>query len=1829
MIKKKKELKTLRFGKRLMALLLALVMILQIGSVIFTTVFAESTEITKSETVTQDGIAITTKKTLSYLGNSTYKLQLTATSSIKQTDQTRVRTMSEDGVFTVPDDGAGYYLIELWGGTGGRGSDVYQPLWDETWQGGKGGQAGYTYGYIRLEAGNSLVYTLGTNGANVTRSDNGGGENEGGSAGENGLYGVGGGGGYSAVYKFDNKRTSNKITEAERLTNYIMIAGGGGGGGAANEAFTQTRTADGGNGGSASPSAAVRLSAQENDGVAGVYFRGSNGKSSGTSVDYVGIGGSRYPGELSHTFINWYDTKPGNNWKGDYNSDLTPGSGGDSNLRGGAGGAGFTGGSGGIMASSLIAANVGGGGGGSSFISDKVTWQNLPERVKGFMHKTNDNTSGKGGKIIITYLGENPETGVDTSHLTKTVISGKISKYFDIVDASVTNGKFTNSCTISHTNDGKVEVTGANIAPMANGFEDTANACVISITFKAKEGFLGGNKVPVIENDFTLTPQGKKSITYVKNNDADYCNVPLNFNVTTNSYAFNQSNPKSYQITQLYNDTYSAYRANPSGYWQSEFINTISAYKVTVAGSTTALSGTVSPNSTTKYTVSFTVTPKYSQAKVGPASPSGGATFSGTAIITALGENQIQIGDTGDTVAKVSKTLSYYDNTYHLKVNIAGNTEVRGIPYPMIKSSGEGSTTIQAPGYYSIAVRGGNGGGGGGATYSLNTNRTASGGTGATAQIIKGFIYLNKGDVVSWSVGANGTTASNQSSTSPAVTGSGGTGGKCSWIKVNGEYIIISAGGGGGGGAAVYGTATSKTSTSHGASASANTAFNTSVGTISSYNGANGAAGTSSYSNGAAGGSAGSTPKSYKSSRLLESFIKPDGKQFTIDESISNGSLTSSRAILTMAVVDSVAIGNYSGFSLDTSFSRYFDVVAVTVDNNKEGTTATVTGAGGTTALFTCNVSGMGNGSRVSLTNLKYDGHQAHTVSGAELVVSASMNLTFDFALKPKKEFLGGNDVPVLQYNTFSTGTDDYGVSDYGIRFTRSERQVNNANYEKQYFVSQQNATDYANVALKHTFIQDEFKTHDTVITCGESVNLNSLIDSNVMSLPSGQDAWKAEFVKFVSATGSTVAPTENMNYKLSQFLAPKAEATKAVIVPSVSSIENSRYPMVYVQYKVSADGMAHLTYDGPSIVSSGDSLEGKIVPEDGYLLPDSITVTVNGKALSSGSFSYNSETGAFSVQADKINGNIVLGGQAKTIQHKLTFRWIGEDNKTYEESRSFMPGTNLTNDSWFKSFVNKSFSDRDHYTFLWTWGTEGNVPLEEMPALDTVIVGNYYPNVYTVTIHYIQDGQQGVALAPDRVIKGSYGMSYSEISPAIPGWATDTPVVTGAYENNTDIYVKYTAAQSNLYVYYFYSDSNTEAQECYTQTIRSGDSYDVPTPAISGYTPNRTAVKGTVSNEDAEKGIVAYVYYEPNKVKVTFDASGGEIFLAETEKNVLYNNIYSYDADDETYTALPIPFRTGYKFLGWFTDEIGGTQIKEDTKVTALDEQTVYAHWEALEYTVYISYRYLDSTGKELNQSDWPTGAQAETNVKVKCDSYYNISLPDYPGFVRNPNSVSGTMGATDIAVTVTYTRQTYTLTIEYKYADDVADANKRGKTASETVTLTGIYGTPYDVSSPQIDGYAPSLKKVSGTMTSNTQITVIYSDYTELVSSEIEWGNLTFNLTDVVWNAEDHQYEGHNYSPEAISGNYIKVLNDGNVDLKTEYTYTASEDYQDNQCYFTAFNDSTAEHITSMDVFAGQQITAWVWIDGECRLNYLPNQNTSLQFGTCTIIISKKVVD
>lgn len=154
-----------------------------------------------------------------------------------------------------------------------------------------------------------------------------------------------------------------------------------------------------------------------------------------------------------------------------------------------------------------------------------------------------------------------------------------------------------------------------------------------------------------------------------------------------------------------------------------------------------------------------------------------------------------------------------------------------------------------------------------------------------------------------------------------------------------------------------------------------------------------------------------------------------------------------------------------------------------------------------------------------------------------------------------------------------------------------------------------------------------------------------------------------------------------------------------------------------------------------------------------------------------------------------------------------------------------------------------------------------------------------------------------------------------------------DAFTVTRSQGSNSSLTTKYDSSSgiafaSNVVVLSGTSVwASASASTGYTATLTWGGN----TQAVSGYTGTITSNVTIASSASA------------NSYTITFNANSGSVSSAS--KSVTYNS---------TYGTLPTPTRSGYMFMGWYTEVSSGTQVTASTIVTKASNHTIYAHWEA-----------------------------------------------------------------------------------------------------------------------------------------------------------------------------------------------------------------------------------------------------------------------------------------
>ncbi len=256
------------------------------------------------------------------------------------------------------------------------------------------------------------------------------------------------------------------------------------------------------------------------------------------------------------------------------------------------------------------------------------------------------------------------------------------------------------------------------------------------------------------------------------------------------------------------------------------------------------------------------------------------------------------------------------------------------------------------------------------------------------------------------------------------------------------------------------------------------------------------------------------------------------------------------------------------------------------------------------------------------------------------------------------------------------------------------------------------------------------------------------------------------------------------------------------------------------------------------------------------------------------------------------------------------------------------------------------------------------------------------------------------------------------------------------------------------LTIDYQYEDGTEAAPQYQDTTLVEGAAYSVASPDIPGYSPDQATVSGTMLAGNVD---VTVTYYPTSQtLTIYYQYDGGAEAATTYTHDYLTGEAYSVDSPD-------IP--------GYRPDQttVSDTMAADNVEVTVVYHQI---------YTLTINYQYEDTT----------EAASQYTGGYIAGEAYSVIS-PDVTGYKPDQAVVSGTMSEGNVEAVVIY-HPTYTLTINYQYAD--------GSAAASQYTGEFVSGETYSVASPSITHYFPDQATVSGTMPGETvTVTVTYVSY------------------------------------------------------------------------------------------------------------------------------------
>lgn len=373
------------------------------------------------------------------------------------------------------------------------------------------------------------------------------------------------------------------------------------------------------------------------------------------------------------------------------------------------------------------------------------------------------------------------------------------------------------------------------------------------------------------------------------------------------------------------------------------------------------------------------------------------------------------------------------------------------------------------------------------------------------------------------------------------------------------------------------------------------------------------------------------------------------------------------------------------------------------------------------------------------------------------------------------------------------------------------------------------------------------------------------------------------------------------------------------------------------------------------------------------------------------------------------------------------------------------------------------------------------NNGLIDLLSYDELVDGHLLPkrDGYTFTGWNTQQDGHGISFAAGtsaaRVDKFEPNVLYAqwekttideEVTVIITG-KTDTKVYNGSEQSITGYEVK---SISNP----LYNESSIKFTGTATAKGTDADTYQM------GLKPEN------FENKNANFSKVTFVVTDGSltitKRDVTLtSASASKPYdgTALTSKNVTVGGNGFADGEGATYNVTGSQTEVG-KSDNEFTYELNANTKASNYNITMYKGELVITAADSVAYKVEHYKQNLDGSYNDTPNDIDPLSGTAGTLTAA--------AAKDYPGFT--PGTVTQEKIKSDGTTTIKiqYTRNSYTLTINYVYRD--------GSKAAESHIETILYGKDYSVTSPKISGYTADKLVVSGTMPAeNITVKVTYT--------------------------------------------------------------------------------------------------------------------------------------
>ncbi len=555
---------------------------------------------------------------------------------------------------------------------------------------------------------------------------------------------------------------------------------------------------------------------------------------------------------------------------------------------------------------------------------------------------------------------------------------------------------------------------------------------------------------------------------------------------------------------------------------------------------------------------------------------------------------------------------------------------------------------------------------------------------------------------------------------------------------------------------------------------------------------------------------------------------------------------------------------------------------------------------------------------------------------------------------------------------------------------------------------------------------------------------------------------------------------------------------------------------------------------------------------------------TISASFSKMGQFSvvYSANTGTGTVPVD---GNSYADGAYATVLFGTGMTapagkvFLGWNTQADGQGTAYLPGSS------FPISANAANKDGEIYLYA-SWG--------ETPA--------------TVSLTYKANGGTGddvVYNYPNNKTVATIQNPFTRTGYKFVGWATSANATDKEFGENESILIDNTGDSANilyavwvenefkLTIKYVYEDG-TEAAKEHTATVMVGQGYNVASPTITGYTPDKATVSGTMPAED----VTVTVTYTANSHNVTYEYTG-TVPTGAAPTPAPHTETYN-----TTVTVAATPSLAGYSFNGWKKGEETVTSFTMPDK-----DVTLQGSWVANTDTPYTIEYYLQDLNDETKYNKNADATEKRTGTTDQMASVQDADKKSFTGFTfdeHNTNNVlEGTITGDGLLVLkLYYTRNTHTVTYTKGdhgvFADDVHSNVKYGASTPAFKSEKGTDGNPKGAAGYTFTGWD---KDIAQTVTADATYTAQWTADTntgykvEHYQQNLDGKGYTLKDTDNLTGTTDttatavaKTYEGFTYDKgnanEVASG---KITGDGKLVLKLYYTrnsYNVTYKYENN---------------------------------------------------------------